>query len=390
MRLSSFLLDNVEAILKEWEDFAATLLPAAEGMTSRDLRDHAREILEAVAHDLETPQTRHEQAEKSKGRAPEVRGTPDTAAQTHAVLRAESGFDINQLVAEYRALRASVLRLWMDAHVVEASGFQDMLRFNEAIDQAIAESVRHFQEEVDQARKLFLGMLEHDMRTPLAVILATASRLRMLDAGEKVSVSAERLIRSGASVQALLDDMADFNRTELGLGIAIKPCEIDLAGALEEELEQLREAHPGRRIELISSGDTRGCWDGARLQQALRNLVANAIKYGDPEAPVGVAIRDEGDAVRLEVSNRGPEIDPAVSHHLFDPLRRGMAHVRDESGPDSLGLGLFIVKQIVDAHAGDVALTSGGGETTCVVRLPRRAGTPLAEHAHGGALHSAP
>lgn len=108
MRLSDFIRNDIDAILAEWEAFAATLLPAAAGLNSLALRDHAPHILEAVAKDLDTPQTALEQSEKSKGRAPVIEGAPETAAQTHAVLRARGGFDINQLVAEYRALRAPV------------------------------------------------------------------------------------------------------------------------------------------------------------------------------------------------------------------------------------------------------------------------------------------
>ena len=111
MRLADFILGNMETILGEWEEFAATLLPAAGDMTTLALRDHAKEILEAVAKDLRTPQTEEAQAEKSKGWAPTLTGAPETAAQTHAVLRARSGFDINQMAAEYRALRASHARL---------------------------------------------------------------------------------------------------------------------------------------------------------------------------------------------------------------------------------------------------------------------------------------
>src|SRR5690349_1914823 len=109
MRLAEFIRHNIEAILAEWEAFASSLLPAASALTSLALRDHAPQILEAVAKDLTSSQTRAEQSEKSKGRAPKVFGASETAAQTHAVLRARGGFDINQLVAEYRALRASVL-----------------------------------------------------------------------------------------------------------------------------------------------------------------------------------------------------------------------------------------------------------------------------------------
>src|SRR5437763_6371730 len=116
MRLADFILEHMETILEEWEAFAATLLPAAADMNSLALRDDAKPILEAVAKDISTPQTRTAQAEKSRAGTPKLTGASETAAQAHAVLRARSGFDINQLAAEYRALRASVLRLWMDAY----------------------------------------------------------------------------------------------------------------------------------------------------------------------------------------------------------------------------------------------------------------------------------
>jgi len=157
VRLADFILHSMGPILAEWEAFAATLLPAAAGLDSLALRDHAQQILEAVSRDLKTPQTREAQSEKSKGRAARIEGAPETAAQAHAVLRARGGFDIIQLVAEYRALRASVLRLWMDFGPLDKSGVQDMIRFNEAIDQAIAESVGHFHRTVERYRNLLLG-----------------------------------------------------------------------------------------------------------------------------------------------------------------------------------------------------------------------------------------
>ena len=372
MRLAEFILHNMEAILAEWEAFATTLLPAAAGMTPLALRDHAQHILEAVAKDLTTPQTREEQSEKSKGRAPKVASAPETAAQTHAVLRAQSGFDINQLVAEYRALRASVLRLWIDASPLDQTGVEDVIRFNEAIDQAVAESVGHFHAQVERARNLLLGMLGHDMRSPLNTILTTASYLAALNAGEQVSVAAARLIRSGASMQALLDDLVDFNRTRLGLGVKVVPSDIDLAAVVADELEQLRGAHPGRRIELEATGDGHGRWDGARLQQLLRNLVSNAIKYGSPNTTVRVMLRGEEAEVRLEVTNTGPTIDPSALSQIFDPLKRGAAQGDSHDARGGLGLGLFIVREIVRAHGGEVEVRSDRGETTFAMRLPRR------------------
>src|SRR5689334_19037474 len=167
MRLAHFITQNLEAIVRKWEAFASIQLPAAADMDSLSLRDHAEEILRAIAADLETYQSREAQLPKSLGQKPSIVGAPNTAAQTHAILRAKSGFDINQLAAEYRALRASVLRLWTDAHPQVADKFEQVMRFNEAIDEALAESVGHFHVQVEQARNLLLGVLGHDLRSPL-------------------------------------------------------------------------------------------------------------------------------------------------------------------------------------------------------------------------------
>ena len=137
-----------------------------------------------------------------------------------AVLRsaAKSGFDIKQMVSEYRALRASVLRLAFDAWAPVEAPVDDLIRFNEAIDQALAESVSFFSAHVERSRNLLLGMLGHDMRSPLQAIRMTASFLEALNAGSQVTDAAARLIRSGARMQSLLDGLVDFNRTQLGLG----------------------------------------------------------------------------------------------------------------------------------------------------------------------------
>ena len=245
-----------------------------------------------------------------------------------------------------------------------------MIRFNEAIDQAVAESVDHFHRTVERYRNLLLGMLGHDMRNPLNAIVLTASHLAALNAGEQVSDAAARLIRSGASMRALLDDLTDFNRTNLGLGLKLDPGEIDLAEAIADELDQLRAAHPHRRIEFAARGDNHGRWDGARVQQLLRNLVSNAIRYGSPDTPVRVTLCGEPPEVRLEVSNSG-HIDPSEVPQIFDPLRRGAAEQASHEAQDGLGLGLFIVREIAKAHRGDVEAYCEGQQTTFTVRLPR-------------------
>jgi len=368
MRLAKFIALHMDEILAQWEAFAATLQPAARNMAPPALRDHAQQILQAVAKDISTPQTRDEQHEKSLGHAAKPIDAPETAAQTHALLRARSGFSVNQLAAEYRALRASVLRLWMDNHSAEDTNLEDMIRFNEAIDQAVAESVEFFNDQVEQARNLLLGMLGHDMRSPLQTIQMTAAYLAALNAGGDVSDAAARLIRSGSRMQSLLDDLCDFNRIKLGLGINIVPADVDLAVLIADALDQLRAAHPGRLIELDVAGRAQGVWDGARLQQLLANLVGNALKYGDQTKPVRVALTGEASAVSLKVLNSGPPIDPQTIETIFDPLRRGPGE--DSRNASGLGLGLYIAAEITKAHGGRIEVRSDENQTVFAVRLP--------------------
>jgi signal transduction histidine kinase len=179
-----------------------------------------------------------------------------------------------------------------------------------------------------------------------------------------------RLIRSGGSIKALLDDLVDFNRTKLGLGINITLANVDLASVLADELGQLRAAHPGRRLELEVVGDTRGLWDDRRMQQLLRNLVSNAIQHGAPDAPVRVVLTGEEASVRIEVVNRGPALEPSALDQIFDPLKRGTS--QRQATDEGLGLGLYIVREVARAHGGEVDVCFGEGETVFVVRLPRR------------------
>lgn len=129
-------------------------------------------------------------------------------------------------------------------------------------------------------------------------MLLTASYLGQLNAGDKISTAAARLISSGARIKGLLDELVEFNRVNLGLGIRVSPTNVDLAVLFADELQELRTAYPSRELMLEVTGDTKGCWDGPRLQRVLGNLVVNAVKYGDMDAPVRVVIAEEAEGSR--------------------------------------------------------------------------------------------
>ena len=122
-------------------------------------------------------------------------------------------------------------------------------------------------------------------------------------------------------MKALLDDLLDFNRTKLGLGIDIARTQVDLAILFADQVAELRGAHPDHPLELEVRGDCRGMWDGRRLEQLLANLVANAMKYGTPHALVRVVVTGEEKDVRIDVINSGQAIDPAILGQMFEPLQ---------------------------------------------------------------------
>src|ERR1700733_4104769 len=324
MRLADFIKRDMEAILSEWEAFAAAQLPAAADMDSPALRDHAEQLLRAIVKDIGSPQNDEEREQKSKGRAARPMEARNTESEAHALLRAQSGFTMNQMAAEYRSLRASVLHLWTKACKPSAIDPRDAYRFNEAIDQAVAESVAFFSAQIENERNLFLGMLGHDMRGPLHVIQLTATYLSKLDVGTDVAMCAARLSKSTRSLKALLDDLLDFNRTKLGLGITISPAAVDLAEAFSAELEQLRVANAGRSIDFEANGEVSGGWDIHRLNQLLGNLVVNALKYGAFSSPVKVVLNGLPGEVTFEVHNQGPKIEQRMLAQIFEPLKRGL------------------------------------------------------------------
>jgi signal transduction histidine kinase len=217
MRLARFITENLEEILVEWELFAASLLVGGQSMTSLALRDHASQMLLAIAEDIETSQSDVGQAYKSKGFV-QIAEATRTAAMTHGALRHLAGFDQRQLTAEFRALRASVLRLWLKRGVTNESAFYEMTRFNEAIDQALAESISNYSDEVARSRDTFLAILGHDLRSPLSAIANSGLYLSapgLLPAGAPLD-AARRVTRGAARMSTMIKDLLEYTRARLG------------------------------------------------------------------------------------------------------------------------------------------------------------------------------
>ncbi len=377
MKFSTFIRDNLDAIVADWEAFARTL-PSAQTMSTLALRDHSREILLAIASGMDEPHTKPQRAARSRDITP-AEGSATTAAAEHGALRQNAGFDLVQLFAEFRAMRASVLAFWhkSDGAGGGHSSVDEVNRFNEGLDQALAESIERYSSEVGASRDMFLAVLGHDLRGPLAGIDMSTLLLTKPGLSEAARLQgAQRIKRASREMNRLITDLLEYTRTRLGAGIPIARALCDLGPVCEESLESIRVGCPEQEFVHRMSGDLTIEADAPRLQQALSNLLNNAVQHGDRESPVQFSAEGDADAVVIKVANAGAAIPADALQSIFEPLVQApsagaLAHERSKT---SLGLGLFIVREIVLGHGGTIAVESSAERgTVFTIRLPRTA-----------------
>jgi signal transduction histidine kinase len=381
MQLSEFILENIEPILVEWEAFARSLLSGAS-MTSTALRDHAELILRAAARDMQAPQTPEQRASKSKGQGGaggEASDGLDNASHLHGADRVGAGFHITEVVAEYRALRASVHRLWTESLpslVIE--DFKDIARFDESLDQSLASAVASYSKRIDESRKMFLAILSHDLRNPVHCIRMATHVISATKGDADLAEPLSLIESSTETMTRLISDLIDFSSTGLGQTLPLNREPVNLIELCREVVASYRATHPGRVLRFYSEGDVNGVWDAGRLRQLISNLLGNALQHGSAEGPVELSVRLEGptpeaSAVVLSVHSEGAPIRPEILPTIFDPLKRyATRESASQRTPGSIGLGLYIVREIVTAKGGtvDVESTAEKG-TTFTVRIPR-------------------
>ncbi len=377
VRLADFIETNSEPILAEWVAFAETCGPAGRTMDVAGLRDHAAEMLANIVIDLRTPQTGAEQVAKSKGNAEPGPEGKDTAAEVHGAGRAESGFSVGEMVSEYRALRASVIRLWTKASgSLTSADLEDLMRFNETIDQALAESIERYTLDLDRSKEMFVAILGHDLRTPLGAVMMGSQF--MLDTGELEEphrTLTTRIVRSSTRMNQMVGDLLDFTRSRLGEGIPVDRSEASIDTLVHDVAARIAAEHPERRFSVEVGTVERGKWDVERISQALASLIENAVQHGTAETPITVHVDGDEKDVRVSVHNRGTAIPSDRLDTIFDLRSPARARGAAPGSPqEELGLGLYIAERIVRAHGGSItAKSSEMHGNTFTVCLPRQA-----------------
>lgn len=378
MRLADFIVSNIEFILAEWEAFAGSLPPGSK-MTKLALRNASKKILLAAAQDMQTHQSPAQQVSKSKGHGgtdSEASNRLNHASQFHGSERAGSGFNIMEVVAEYRALRATVLRLWSKSQPQpDPNDIDDIIRFNEAIDQSLNEAIDSYTKRVEYSRLMFLAILGHDLRSPVGSINGAAQVARTTNEDSRAVKALSMIERNTKTMARLIGDLIDFASTGLGSAMPVTLSSFNLEDLGREVFEEFCFAYPQRTLRFHADGDLTGDWDAARLRQVLCNLMSNALQHGVTEEPVKLSIVSQESTVVLSMQNGGPPIPSEILTTIFDPLMR---YVQLESSQQkaskSIGLGLYIAQEIVLAHGGTIAVDSTVQDgTTFTVRLPRTA-----------------
>ncbi len=401
-----FLLTADEAHLRELESARGRFLKLHERLGARHVRPEERERLSRLRALWFTAVASANRAIESRRRTGRVVGEteriieeemlPERArfdAELEALLHDErSHYEEAQRKADAAAARAwrllavgffgSVaaslalggLLLRALRHRARAEAERTSLLAREQEARRLAEEKEEELRRTAQFRERLIGIVSHDLRTPLSAISAGAGLLlRTEGMPEKTLRTVGRISSSAERMARMISELLDFTRVRLGGGIPVQRTSSDLYPVVRQAVEEAEMAFPDRRVRLEAHGNFQGEWDEGRLAQVVGNLLKNALTYSPEGTPVRLGLHDEGGWVRLELhnQNRAGPIPPETLVTLFDPFRRGEAS-HTEGAREGLGLGLYIAREIVSAHHGFIDVSSSEPEgTVFTLRLPR-------------------
>ncbi|PDT38066.1 MULTISPECIES: PAS domain-containing sensor histidine kinase [Sinorhizobium] len=261
----------------------------------------------------------------------------------------------------------------LDARNAADRAKRELERLNSGLETQLAEGVTQLlqlqrgliaEQEIARLREQFVAILGHDLRNPLSSIVAGLNILSKEPQSERARRVLALMSNSTARMFRLIHDMLDFARLKSGAGIAVQIQRCDLCPALEQVIEELRNAYPGRMIESCLSLPEHVYCDSERIAQVVSNLLANALSHGAKDAPIRVDAAVSGEDLTISVVNKGQPVRQDIKERLFQPFFRG------QTGTQGLGLGLYISREIISSHRGSLDVTSNPNETRFFFNIP--------------------
>lgn len=210
--------------------------------------------------------------------------------------------------------------------------------------------------EAAQFRERLIGIVSHDLRSPItAISLIAQSLLRKRKGDAFVTAAALRIQCSAERASRMIHDLLDYTQFHLGAGVQLHCTALRMAEVMTRSIDEAKQVHPDRQVIYSQHGDPKGEWDSDRLEQAIGNIISNAIAYSPKTSPICIKLTGEGSTVLVTVHNQGSPIEPKNLPHIFEPMQRGTTV---SNSARSVGLGLYITKNIIEAHNGKISITS--------------------------------
>lgn len=277
-------------------------------------------------------------------------------AGVHDQLRMFRGYDSGAVDFLYKPIEPRVLRN-------KAGVFFELYRQKRLLAQQLQERT-----EALRLNEMFMAVLGHDLRNPLHAILLSGELLKRQAESEPLRQTAERVLTSGKRMSRMIEDLLDLARVRNGGGLVLHPEPVDLTRLVRRMADEAAGSSAAPLLRIESFGDVSGEWDSERLAQVLANLIGNALRHGSGTGVIEIRVDGTAStAVELRISNDG-EIADTLMPQLFEPFR---GRERRSSRSEGLGLGLYIARQIVQAHQGVIDVQSGDGRVCFRLRLPR-------------------
>ena len=385
----AYLLTANEAYLQPYaqaesalgEEIGRVLALTVDNPRQQERMRALRQVLAGKAHALADSIERRKKGDPSSGELVSSGAARETMRQVRQLVAQMSDEEASLLAERLAGLRNA--ERWSLA--VTLGGAVLLLALATAAAAMVRGALRRREEQAEERARVLeyqerlIGIVGHDLRNPLTALLVSAQMLQQKREGLRPGQASavDRILRSAGRIDALTATLIDFTYARLGKGLPARPGPMDARAVVERAVGGLRDAWPGREIEVDAPPQPLlGAWDGDRVAQLVSLLVSNAMQYGASRSPVKVSLAQGArEELVVRVHNEGAPLPEDVRRRLFEPYQRGKG--AELSHPRGLGLGLFIVNEIARAHGGTVEVRSEEGEgTTFTAHLPKR--PPLA------------
>jgi signal transduction histidine kinase len=354
MRLHDLIADKRDDIIARWRTTVKAAATEAKTLRQSEIEDNIPGLLDEIIEAL---------ADKTS-----VKEDSPNAVE-HGKQRLRIGFDLTTVVREYGILRNAILDVADEAGLTLS--LSEFRRLGDSLTVGITDAVVEYSKMRHRLFEMFASVLSRDLKNPLQAISTGSSMLMRQSAlaADVIARLAGQVANSAGRIHRLVDQLVDLSRVGLGGGFALDRQWVDLRDICAGVVEELRAGHPDRDIQLEVDGACSGEWDRERITQVLSNLALNALNHGSEGQPVTIRVGGQSQSVIVSVHNLGNPIPHDDFTTLFDPFRQQPA-----APGGSLGLGLYIVREIVREHGGTLSVESSAADgTTFRLELPKNA-----------------